>query len=534
MSLADVERPVSSISDRRRRRDSPEIIDVDALDADDIVPRPPTQRRRLADGRPMATERDIIYLSDNEDDPDIQFLGSSQGTPQRVHTFARRERIFSPPPPPQMEAIPPVPEVPRRFIRMRRHPPPFPTAAGVVLPNDQPFPFEANIRRHHPAPSFPIPPPAAPSHHVPVMGFGGAIIAFARDIMGGGENANGNDRGNGHPRRRMMNFEPGIFGHWNALNVFGERDDQYLDEDAFPFLDAGADQDNPFAYVARGRLNGHRDLSRGVEPDYKPEYTHPDRPAPGISFDFAPSSSPSSPASPSSSNDKLPSTGNATSSTVQSNDACTTFACARCHSPLILGGVDVAEGRNRRKLWGLRCGHLLDGKCIEELMKPALIPECAFEESKADEKGKGKLNDGLSTPSSERPSVSIKGKGKEVWAPEHGNPGLQAFPLNSDTEYNNPIRSRLRPRHPPASPVTRAERLPAPPSSRRRGEAPDRTTLSSSRSRAKGKGKVKGPVVEAEHEWKCPVNGCGQVHLSLLVGGQWTMDGKKGAVAVFV
>ncbi|KAH7911696.1 hypothetical protein BJ138DRAFT_1113013 [Hygrophoropsis aurantiaca] len=496
MSLVEIEMPLVVPSDHLRQRENPEIIDVDALDIADIIPtraRPPRQRRRLEDGRSLPIERDTISISDSDDDPDIQFIGSSQRTSPRPRPV-RAERIFSPPPPPQMNAIPPVPEIPHRFVRMRRHPPPFP---GVVLPDDQPFPFEANMRRQARAPSLPIPPPAAPSHHVPAMGFGGAIIAFARDIMGARRN-NGEDDVN--PRRRMLNFEPGMFGHWNAFDVFGDRDDHYPNDDVFPFFEDDLDD---FARRGRTHLNG---LPHRAEPDYKPEYTHSHRPASGFTFNFAASSSDSG----------LLDLSGSSSSTTPPPDASMTLACARCRDPLILGASDVAEGRNMRKLWGLRCGHLLDGKCIEEIMKPRSLLERLNDPPKVDVKGKGKMK-AQDVPRDEQVTTSDSAH-IEASSPSAMNPN------------DNSVRSRLRPRH-PLSPASHTQ-MGA--SSRPFQRRPMPIPMRSTRPTAKGKSKAKGPIIEAEHEWKCPVSGCERLHSSVFVEGRWIMDTKNGAIAVFV
>ena len=57
------------------------------------------------------------------------------------------------------------------------------------------------------------------------------------------------------------------------------------------------------------------------------------------------------------------------------------------------------------------------------------------------------------------------------------------------------------------------------------------------RRRGKGKGRAKaprGPVIEAEHEWVCPVGGCGRMHTSVRIAGEWRHDEKRGGIALFV
>lgn len=75
MSLADVERPTSAVSDR----EAPEVIDVDLLDVESVVPiryEPPTRRRRVSEtGRSVSVGREVITINDSDDD-DIEFVSA--------------------------------------------------------------------------------------------------------------------------------------------------------------------------------------------------------------------------------------------------------------------------------------------------------------------------------------------------------------------------------------------------------------------------------------------------------------------------
>lgn len=68
------------------RHHSPDIIDVDAFDADDIVyigSTRPTQRRRVGEeGRAVPVTREVTHISDGEDDNEIQFIGHNLARPQ--------------------------------------------------------------------------------------------------------------------------------------------------------------------------------------------------------------------------------------------------------------------------------------------------------------------------------------------------------------------------------------------------------------------------------------------------------------------
>ena len=146
---------------------------------------------------------------------------------------------------------------------------------------------------------------------------------------------------------------------------------------------------------------------------------------------------------------------------------------------------------------------------------PLIVPEIVDVKGKG--KGKAEYIDELPLPGA-YPTRSLKGKGKAT-----------ELEISPEPIFSS-IRSRLRPRHPlPSSP---SELLPAVPGpSRTRPRTSTRTPL---KGKGNGKGRAKGPIVEAEHEWTCPVGGCGRVHVSQLINGQWVMDDKRGAITVFV
>ncbi|KAG8212959.1 hypothetical protein J3R82DRAFT_11325 [Butyriboletus roseoflavus] len=178
--MSAVDLPIHQPVIPERRPHPLDIIDVDALDADDIVyvgSAHPSQRRRVEeDGSVVSVTEEVIHVTDSEDDNEIQFIGHNPARPQPP--LVRREHLFSPPPPPQIGGVPPVPPIPHRFLALRQGPPP-----GLVIPNEDPLPFEVDLR---PPPSAeqPLLTAAAPSHYVPSMGFGGALLAGVRRIMG--------------------------------------------------------------------------------------------------------------------------------------------------------------------------------------------------------------------------------------------------------------------------------------------------------------------------------------------------------------
>lgn len=344
------------------------------------------------------------------------------------------------------------------------------------------------------------------------MGLGGALLAGVRHVMRGPGNGNGERR----IRRNTWGFPGAVIMRWDPFDFFGDNEDHLGDLNELPFFD------DAHGHFGSGSVRNdlerafeRRHGQRPSEPDYKPEYTHPNKPPPGFTHDFAPATPTSSPLSPVIVLDDSPGPSSADSSGSRPSDSI--LACACCHDPLILGACDVGEGRDQRKLWGLRCGHLLDGKCVQKLMKSTPPP---FQ-------------------GQEFPQVDVKGKGKMI-----AEPGvLPSFnpdgAVEDDISDPNPMRSRLRPRRgiPGSFPSAPDPAHSSPSNSSTSARLRGGTTTGAHtghRSKAKGKGKAKVPVVEAEHEWSCPVSGCGHVHLSLLVDGRWTMDEKRGAIAVFV
>ncbi|KDQ59123.1 hypothetical protein JAAARDRAFT_33855 [Jaapia argillacea MUCL 33604] len=559
MATPMVERPLSVIPERRPR--SPEIIDVDAFDSDEIQfvghsfhqahpPRPP-QRRRINPSGEGASASTSIFISDSDDEPPTP--GRPNAGPSRAPNYSFR--IFPPPPPPMNTFVPPVPPLPPQHagqssFPMRRRPPPHPRhASGVIRPIEQPFDFEAHIEPPPPPPRQPPLIPAPRSHHQPVMGLGGALISLNRQNMiqeGIARQRRERERfrrtwqlpsfteASGYISdafRRFSDFRA-AHGDDDVLDFFTGSDwynEPFIDEaDALDDPEAGAGM-APYLFGMPRRGANRRPLYRREDPDYKQSYTHPGPPSAGFTFDFGPP--PPTDSILVLDDSPGPSSSASASSSSQSDEANVILVCAHCLDPLVLGGGVSDEGeRLKKKVWGLRCGHMLDGKCIDDMMKPSSHPptDIVVDDgaSSMDRNGKGKG----------------KGKAKEV------QEEVKDFqPSTSVTQHpdDNSMRSRLRPRYPGASsshthphaPVTvpsppddTSRPARRPPTSRRR-----RLTQSlPSRARGKGKGKAQQPIVEAEHEWKCPVTGCGRVHVSLLIDGQWVMDKERGAIGIYV
>lgn len=132
---------------------------------------------------------------------------------------------------------------------------------------------------------------------------------------------------------------------------------------------------------------------------------------------------------------------------------------------------------------------------------------------------------GESSATTPQPTQIDKGKGKAA------EPSSESYdPLDLFTTVASSIRSRLRPR-PQSTSGTGTTPVANPGQLRPIRPLPHRRQPGS---RGKGKGKANVPVVEAEHQWKCPVASCARIHTSLLIEGKWVTDDKAGAIAVYV
>ena len=456
-------------------------------------------------------------------------------------------RIFSPPPPRQMQPVPPVPPVPRQYrnqtsLPMRRHPPQYPS--GIIRPSDRPLPFESNpqlggpiqaANANNPDGTVRLPPlaPAAPSHHVPSMGLGGALLAFNRpDIhqyrrhnpqaLGPQLGVNVQHPTAPAPGRAswIVDSLQHIFGGNRNMRVHRDlhvrRHSQPGPQDPFvdfPFSNADEHENQAFlAYLTAGEgdpASFFRDQSkrlRSFEPDYKTEYTHPGTADSGFTYDFAPSAPLPAPSSNSViviDDSPGPSTKAGSSSSSHTDDTNEILVCAHCTDALVTGDSVTGDERQRKRVWALRCGHVLDGKCVDALMKP----------TSEGVKGKGRADlDNL--------PGSFKSKGKVV---EERDP-KNIFSAG----HGNSIRYRLRPR--PGGTVNYSG-MPTSDFPRPYRPLPYRRSQGG---RGKGKGKVQAPVVQAEFHWQCPVAGCGKDHASWLVEGKWVPHDKEGAITIYV
>ncbi|EAU85262.2 hypothetical protein CC1G_10048 [Coprinopsis cinerea okayama7 len=524
---AVVNRVVSTLSDagshhqqRTPQTSSIEVIDVDLLD-DDVGQRPTGSR---APSQRHSQPRDTISLLDDDSDDEVQVIQVRRPTRP-----IERERLFSPPPP-QMQRIgsnpPPVPRVPRRYASQTsfvgRSRTARATAPSVppVVPVDREFPFERLAPTRPPSPPVAGPsnasrdiqaPRAAPrSNHVPSLGLGGGLIAHNRArLMAERRNRPFN------PLRRI--YPPPSYG-------------DFLD------FDFGDDWGRLADLPGPGQRLEDRYRSPLREPEhYLPGYTHPCKAEAGFTYSFAPSSPTESspPGFPTSSSSnpiviKDDDEEEANAETAgESTKPVTTLVCARCLDLLVLNSGLFPSQATERRIWGLRCGHLIDGKCLHEIGQPPMV---------LDLKGKGKAKAEPATliPYGEEPNTSSSSLLQdETNIPREPSP------------EGNTIRSRLRSQ-------TQLSSSSSTPANSHRSHNPtpshDPSTAvppspSGSRKRKRGAAKSaagKKNKVEEEFEWRCPVPNCGHLHVSVKINGVWGPEKerqipmKRGAASIAV
>ncbi|GLB44801.1 hypothetical protein LshimejAT787_1801380 [Lyophyllum shimeji] len=546
-----VERPRSALSGSprlpqpRRRPSVVEVIDVDEFE--EASPSRPTSRPESRQHRPAFVDnmqQETIILTDSDEGDFTPPAASRSGS---TRSGQRRQRLTSPPPPAAAgpSRVPPVPPVPRRYSALTslpsspdRRPPPFPSPP-VVLPMNEPFPFERNGRTSPPAagPSavhvhpnrhrrIPyVEPRAEPQpHHVPSLGLGGALMTLNR--------ARDHDASRRERHRHLVRSNtttesgpPGFLARagntmrrlFTRVNYHGDDED---DEDDFAPMqlmlaeNLGLDVGNfdRFENPARGWAlhemlfrNRERMSQRHQEVEYKREYTHPGQPESGFTFDFAspePSAGAATKPTPividlEADSDDVPIAGPSTEPSPPSPTTVpeTILVCARCMDPLVLGGGLVGEEGRKKKVWALRCGHMIDGKCLDIIGNPeSNVPTVEATESVA--------------KALESKGAAGKGKGKA-----RADDDAEVPFVLEDT-----IRSRLRSRgHPPVMP-------PVTPESPARAATAISTSVPSPPSTlGKRKRSIK-PRVEATYEWKCPVPSCGRTHASVKVDGSWVPE----------
>lgn len=369
------------------------------------------------------------------------------------------------------------------------------------------------------------------SHHIPSMGLGGALIAQNRSRHQQQQHLRSltGDNSLSSSVRRISGSMPDG-GPRNGINFFAIGNnfgffDDHLDADsdadhmlALQLLAGNTDEglrdwepafDPARAYI-RAEVLRRRNNAREASP-YRKDYSHPHPPEPGFTHDFALKSpmeiiDVTSPTIPSKSvlsldpiivDDENPIAGFSSEFKSQTQPHKSTnrpsLVCARCLEPFVLGNNLTSEEQRNRRIWGLRCGHLIDGKCLNDIGQPKYMDQQPIASTVAAR------------------VVDKKGKGKAKAMDEDENNGLYhsiQSPAHISEPEANSIRSRLRPRYAGTSSTNS-------PSSSSSAQLPVKRSAKSKSSTAQQ------PLSLPQFTWKCPVIGCGCVHASIKVDGEW-------------
>ena len=382
---------------------------------------------------------------------------------------------------------------------MRFQPPPFPSPA-VIRPISRSLSFENALDAPIAGPSnhrlrrrndISAPQAGPPSHHVPSMGLGGAIISSHRS---------GNSTFEPHHappvttggQSRMPSFASGLveYSRWvirrtNINSFFG--DDSDIDDF---FGDEGSE--HLFAAWQDAALRQRQSIHEKEQ--YLPSYTHPSKPELGFTFDFAlptantrtrlfPPTSINNPIvlddDDDNSNESFTAiAGPSSSSTSDTGQVIATLVCANC-SDLLLLNAALHPNESDRRVWGLRCGHIIDEKCLNQLGQPRQVVEDMPDHTKG------------------KASATDSGR-------SYGDTTVSENQTVLEAVQENSIRSRLRSRPSTTSIPPMLDSSP-----------PNR--LACKRRRISNKKKK----VEAEYSWMCPVPNCCRVHVSVKVDGVW-------------
>jgi hypothetical protein len=347
-----------------------------------------------------------------------------------------------------------------------------------------------------------------------------------------------------------------------------------------------------------GRFGARTGAGAREEPQYRDSFTHPGKMPKGFTFDFAPVE-PDTVSSEESDNGaydplfdepgsefllqrkrrKMKGKGKAPIRTPapSTTQKLLGTVCVHCGDPLMI------DGSEDQKLYGLQCGHVLDGKCIWKIgVPPPPVPSPSF----ADVKGKGKETQEPfnSADPSFKFTFNLPPKPTLQRDEEAGLTLGQYQEVNDPTPLYIPedIRSRLRSRRelvptPSASkrrhlhqlgsnidgvddtlpsdntpslnlfdpffpvinnpPITAATRRSRNNKKRKKAHARPIVPGRDSNHRIRSVPNTGGRLKEEVYEWNCPVQDCGMPHLSVRLdaeGAKWRCEDKLGATGMFL
>lgn len=291
--------------------------------------------------------------------------------------------------------------------------------------------------------------------------------------------------------------------------------------------------------------------------EYQPSFTHPKKPQASFTFDFTPS-------------DPIVILDSAGLDSPSSLELTKQLVCAKCSGALLINveGPDAAK----RKIWGLRCGHLLDGRCVAQIMRPVVVTEVMGDhedDMPADKVVNGVMKLGKGKRKAKEMARFDKTRtfaNTKSTVPSTDGHKDHSFPLTKDLHPSDPlsyppildIRSRLHSRNrletpsssfQPSSELSASLNMIGGQSDLRNLdhvsgpviEVPNRYHGSGAvrgRGRKSRKGKEKAPlapVIQDEYEWMCPVSECRLKHRSVMIDGVWKPDQRdgKGVIPIY-
>lgn len=577
--LMDSEMPTTerpSIPTIPQRRAHHEVIDVDELDDEQRPSRRPRHPVPSDNSSRDMMSPDVIILDSDDGSEPGPSTGRRPGVSILTYPSSAYPnsvipggRLRSPPPPDQIIHSPPP--VPRLISRPRPLNQPHFLPPDVVRPNAEPLAFERAVTPHAARPASHPPPRNAPPPRRPIINLGGGFTSSNHQLE-----AELIRRQQAREGARQRYFEHlriarGIHQRHGFLSqTIGRIFPSWLfaDPTEEEMMDALAFSELATADV--GLFGEDRAPLRRTTHEYRVAYTHPYPPVSGFAHDFE---SPSPSVSVIDVDEEPgPSTkASGSCSPSKKNENFNTLVCARCLDPLVLGGSNMSDDeRSRRRLWGLRCGHMLDGKCIDELMKPRPAPNLELtgtevvaieppsnglqgqSSSTQSQDGTQSVLPGEAIPSDGKsPSrfTKARGKARAIEPPSQSSQPVEVTSDQTTFRENNTMRSRLRPRNntghvnhisssSPTSPHTQAQLSQS--SSQRSPATGNRSIVANThhhpkrRAKGKGKQKVMEPVILERYEWRCPVALCERLHLSLNIESRgWVMDETQGAIPIF-
>ncbi|KAJ9122631.1 hypothetical protein QFC22_002060 [Naganishia vaughanmartiniae] len=228
--------------------------------------------------------------------------------------------------------------------------------------------------------------------------------------------------------------------------------------------------------------------------------------------------------------------------------AITSLVCAKCNEQL---RVSQGQRNEADRVYALRCGHLIDKRCLDDISQPHPDPGLNIDEDAKPgfvKMGKGKAvesssrNGGTFVVKGSYPVSATTPRASSSTLPRIVSPNADqqssspSVPLNnSEADGSNQGRpsrttrstARAAAVHPdhendiPDSDDEGYDTLTNPNGRLPKGRKRKFTSKVASKSRTAAMKKLAGPVEMREFRWVCPVAACGKEHFSEEIGGVW-------------